>query len=314
MRILITICCILLLISCKPAPKKLTTKPITIDTLQGTSLLGTPLIRPQVDQQKDSVQISQYNKAYDTYVKDTTNIDAIIWVGRRVAYLGDYQQAISYYSKGIAQHSQEARFYRHRGHRYLSTRQFNMAIADFNKAALLIEGTEDKIEPDGIPNKLNTPVSSLHTNIYYHLGLTHYVKNELPNALMAFRKCLNASKNDDMQVATRHWLYMIHRRLGNTEKATDLLEPIHKDMNIIENDAYHQLLLFYKGVIAEEDLVGAESVGSSEAVHYGIANWNHYNGNIEKATTLYQELLNNGNWAGFGYIAAEADVKRLLPK
>ncbi len=140
------------------------------------------------------------------------------------------------------------------------------------------------------------------------------MKNELPNALMAFQKCLNASKNDDMQVATRHWLYMIHRRLGNSQKAADLLAPINKDMHIIENRAYQQLLLFYKGTLAEDKLIGADAVGSSEAVQYGIANWYHYNGNVEKATTLYQDLLQHGNWAGFGYIAAEGDLYRLLEK
>jgi len=231
-----------------------------------------------------------------------------------VAYLGDYQHAIGYYSKGIIQHPTEARFYRHRGHRYISTRQFDKAIGDFNRAVQLIENTKDQIEQDGIPNKLNTPVSTLHNNIFYHLGLAHYVKNELPNALMAFQNCLNASKNDDMQVATRHWLYMIHRRLGNTERAASVLEPIHKDMDIIENDAYHQLLLFYKGELTENELIGSNASGAREAVQYGLANWYHYNGDVAKATELYTNLIKNGNWAGFGTIAAEADLSRLLAK
>jgi len=288
------------------------TDSVTIDTLQGRSLLGTPLIRQQPAIQKDSLQITNYINSYNNHIKDITNTEAIIWVGRRIAYLGDYQHAIRYYSKGILLHPTEARLYRHRGHRYISTRQFDKAIADFNRAVQLIENTQDQIEPDGISNKLNTPVSSLHTNIFYHLGLAHYIKNELPNALMAFQKCLNASKNDDMQVATRHWLFMTHRRLGNTEKAASLLEPIHKDMNIIENDAYHQLLLFYKGDLSETKLIGTNATGSSEAVQYGVANWYHYNGDLTKAKELYTYLIENGNWAGFGYIAAEADLSRLL--
>ena len=312
MRIFFTLCCIVFLASCKPSPKTMHTDNVTIDTLQGTSLLGTPLIRQQINIKKDSLQIANYKDVLNTYIKDTNNIEAIIWVGRRMAYLGDYQHAIRYYTKGIYLHPTEARFYRHRGHRYISTRQFDKAIADFNQAVQLIENTQDQIEPDGIPNKLNTPVSSLHTNIFYHLGLAHYVKNELPNALMAFQKSLNASKNDDMQVATRHWLYMIHRRLGNTEKAANLLEPIHTDMNIIENDAYHQLLLFYKGDLSSTKLRGSDSIGSSEAVQYGIANWYHYNGEVSKAKELYTNLIKNGNWAGFGTIAAEGDLQRLL--
>jgi len=312
MRTFFTIYCIVYLTSCQQAPKTMHTDSFTIDTLQGTSLLGTPLIRQQIDAQKDSLQIAQYIDAFNNYVKDTTNTENIIWVGRRMAYLGGYQQAIRYYSKGITLHPAEARFYRHRGHRYISTRQFDKAIADFNRAVQLIENTKDQIELDGIPNRLNSPVSSLHTNIFYHLGLAHYIKNELPNALMAFQQCLNASKNDDMQVATRHWLYMIHRRLGNTEKAGDLLEPIHKGMNIIENVAYHQLLLFYKGFLSETALTGADAIGANEAVQYGVANWYHYNSEVAKATELYTNLIEHGNWAGFGYIAAEADLNRLM--
>lgn len=313
MRYFSLLLCFVLFLNCKTEPKttKEVTNIVTIDTLQGTSLLGKPLLRRQVDIQKDSLHLVNYNEAHEKYLSDSTNADHIIWVGRRIAYLGDYQKAIKYYSKGISLYPKEARFYRHRGHRYISTRQFDKAIADFNQAVLLIEGTENQIEPDGIPNKFNTPVSTLHGNIYYHLGLAHYLKNELPNALMAFEKCLATLTNNDNQVSSKHWLYMIHRRLGNNEKAAALLEPITKDMEIIENVAYHQLLLFYKGELSEDELTGSGSTGSSEAVQYGIANWHHYHGDIEKAKFMYNVLVATGNWAGFGYIAAEADLSRL---
>ena len=78
MRTILILYCILLLSSCQPASKTVKTESITIDTLQGTSLLGTPLIRQQVEEQKDSLQIANYNRAYKTYLKDTTNTDAII--------------------------------------------------------------------------------------------------------------------------------------------------------------------------------------------------------------------------------------------
>ncbi len=313
MRYLSLLFCLILFLGCKTESETsdTMTNMVSIDTLQGMSLFGKPLVRRQVDPQKDSVQIANYDKAYKYYVADSTNSDNIVWLGRRIAYLGDYQQAIRYYSKGIDLNPQEARFYRHRGHRYISTRQFDKAITDFNQAVLLINGKENQIEPDGIPNKFNMPVSTLHGNIYYHLGLAHYLKNELPNALMAFGKCLATSTNNDNQVSSKHWLYMIHRRLGNSEKAASLLEPITKDMKIIENVAYHQLLLFYKGELSEDELTGSGSLGSSEAVQYGIANWYHYNGNLEKAKERYQQLIETGNWAGFGFIAAEADLERL---
>lgn len=258
----------------------------------------------------DARLLANYNSALQNY-NNNPDADNTIWLGRRIAYTGAYNEAISIYTKGIEAFPTDARLYRHRGHRYISTRQFINAISDLSTAAQLIRGTEDQIEPDGVPNRLNQPISTLHTNIWYHLGLTHYLMGNLKRAKTTFTKCLEASTNDDNIVSASHWLYMIHRRLGNEEAANALLEPITKDMTIIENDAYHQLLLFYKGEMSEADLQGNDATGSSEAVQYGLANWYHYNGNADKAKTLYQDLVNTGNPAGFGYIAAEADLERM---
>ena len=285
---------------------------VKIDTLQGKSLLGKDLVRPQVDPAKDSLQITNYVHALETYNSNPLNPNFVIWLGRRMAYLGDYQAAIGIFGEGVLKFPEDARFYRHRGHRFISTRQLDLAIRDLEEAARLIDGTEDVIEPDGIPNKLNTPVSSLHTNIYYHLGLAYYLKNELTNALAHFDNCLQASQNDDMIVASKHWLYMILRRMNLPDEAAELLEPIHADMTIIENDGYHQLLLFYKGELSEDQLSGNGSLGSSEAVQYGIANWYHYNGDVADATKRFQQIVDSGSWPAFGFIAAEADLARMI--
>ena len=284
---------------------------VQIDTLQGSSFFKEPLIRRQVDVERDSAQISNYNIALERYKSDSLNADNTVWLGRRIAYLGDYKKAIEIYSKGISLFPDNARFYRHRGHRYITLRQLDNAIVDFNKAVQLIEGKEDLVEKDGIPNLQNIPLSSLHNNIWYHLGLAYYLKNDLPNALAAFQSCLESSNNDDMQVATRHWLYMIFRRMNLTDEAALVLEPVHKDMNIIENEAYYNLLLFYKGELTIDEVSGNNSTGSSEAAKYGVANWYHYNGDIPDAKKRYQQLVDTGNWAGFGYIAAEADLSRI---
>lgn len=292
--------------------KKPNLNEVKINTSQGMSLLNTPLIRRQVNVTQDSLQIVKYLDALKEYENNDKWADNIIWLGRRIAYLGDYKRAIEIYTEGINKFPEDARFLRHRGHRYISTRQIDNAIADFEKATTLIKNTEDVIEPDGNPNKLNQPISSLHTNIYYHLGLAYYLKNDLKNALKAFTNSLEASKNDDVQVATRHWLYMILQRMNLKDEATSILNPVTKDMNIIENTAYHDLLLFYKGERTESDLLILENglVGASESTQYGIANWYFYNGNEDRAINMFKNIIKNGNWSGFGYIAAEADLSR----
>ncbi|EDP70149.1 hypothetical protein FBALC1_11467 [Flavobacteriales bacterium ALC-1] len=295
------------LYSCKQTPKATPTET-PIKTQSDFDIRITSL--SQSNTTRDSLLLANYKHALQNFNKDPTATHTI-WLGRRIAYTGAYKEAINVFTKGIAQFPNDARLYRHRGHRYITTRQFNKAIIDFEDAADLIKGKVDRIEPDGMPNRLNTPVSSLHTNIWYHLGLTYYVQNNLEKALEAFKNCLEASKNDDMIVATTHWLYMIQRRLNHTEAAKRLLAPITNDMTIIENDGYHQLLLFYKGQLTEDSLKGNGASGSSEAVKYGVANWHHYNGDVSKAEQLYKDLVSTGNKAGFGFIAAEADLERL---
>ncbi len=299
--------------SCKKAVKVPQETVVKIDTLQGKSLLNKSLISAQITF-KDSLIVNNYLEALHEYQHDDNNPETIIWYGRRTAYLGDYQRAISIFSEGIEKFPEDPRFYRHRGHRYISTRQLDKAISDFEKAALLIDGTKDRIEPDGIPNRFNQPVSSLHTNIFYHIGLAYYLKANWPEALKNFQRCYAISANDDMRVAAAHWLYMILRRMEKKEEAQEVLRPIITEMNILENEGYHQLLLFYKGLLDENNPIGNGAAGASEAVRYGVANWYHYNGDLEKAKTLYETLLEEGNWAGFGYLAAEAELSRWPPE
>ena len=300
---------LLLLYSCGQGKA---TDDIKINTSQGLSFLNKPLIKRQVNPQLDSLRIENYLDALKNYEVNKENVNHIVWLGRRTAYLGDYKRAIEIYSEGINKFPEEARLYRHRGHRYISTRQLDKAIADFEKAVLLTQDTKDVVEKDGIPNSLNQPISTLHTNIWYHLGLAYYLKNDLQNALVSFQKCLIASNNDDLQVATRHWLYMILRRMQLHEEATAILHPVHKDMTIIENLAYLNVLLFYKGELSENELMENNNLASSSAIQYGIGNWYYYNDSIEKATQIFEKITKTSNWALFGYIAAEADLSRIM--
>lgn len=289
---------------------------ISINTMQGTSLMGEKLISEQADPEKDSLSIANYLKARKEYNENPDDADAIIWFGRRTAYLGDYLKAIKIYSEGIQKFPDDARMYRHRGHRYITLRMFDKAIADFQEATKLIEGEPDIIEPDGIPNNRNMPVSTLNTNIWYHLGLAHYLKGNMQDALYGFHKCLDASTNPDMYVAAANWVYMINRRMNNTNEAEKVLKSINKDMDVFENMAYHNLLLFYKGALTENELKveSRDLEYLNDAIAYGIGNWYYYNGDTTYAKNIFRNLLDHGAWASFGTLAAEADMYSLSKK
>src|SRR5687768_12154893 len=87
-------------------------------------------------------------EARAAYEKNPGDADALIWLGRRTAYLGHFDEAIRLYTVGIRKHPRDARLYRHRGHRYITTRRLREAVADLERAARLVRGRPDEVEPD----------------------------------------------------------------------------------------------------------------------------------------------------------------------
>ena len=252
-------------------------------------------------------------KARADYARDPSSADAAIWLGRRLAYLGRFPEAIDAYTQGIATHPTDARLYRHRGHRYITTRRFALAVADLTKASQLIAGTKDEIEPDGAPNKAGIPRSTLQSNIWYHLGLAQYLSGDFTGALASYREGMKVSRvNDDMLVATSDWLYMTLRRLKRDAEARQVLEPIREQMDVLENGAYHARLLMYKGLRTPESVLNLNTADDIQIATqgYGVGNWYLVNGDRAKARAMFDRVLAGKATTAFGFIAAEVDVKR----
>jgi tetratricopeptide (TPR) repeat protein len=282
---------------------------------EATALTGEPLYRTvpgTTQRERMNAQLEQAKRAWQGTPE---NADSIIWYGRRVAYTGRFNDAIAIYTEGIAKHPNDARLYRHRGHRYLSVRKLDLAIADFERAAELVRGRKDEVEPDGQPNARGIPTSTLHSNIWYHLGLAYYVSGDFARSLRAWREGMKVSTNPDMQVATSHWLYMTLRRLGRDAEAARVLTPISRDMPIIENGNYHRLLLMYKGELSPDQVSGnAGTDGSLDDITtaYGVGNWHLYNGRRAEAERIFQRIVGvTAQWPSFGYLAAEGELRRI---
>ena len=238
--------------------------------------------------------------------------DNLIWLGRREAYLGNYETAIDIYSKGTIKYPKDARFYRHRGHRFISTRCFELAIKDFKKAVGLTRYKDNEIEPDGLPNALGIPTSTLQGNIYYHLGLTYYIQKKYHKARYAYEKCLKLAENNDSYIAAANWLYVIYRHLGQDRRASKLLSTINDDMNLIENHSYHTILKLHQGKLDPVDLENEIMNGQSLAnttLAFGLGNYYSINDNEQKAQSLFDIITKGNQWSAFGYIVAESRLK-----
>jgi tetratricopeptide (TPR) repeat protein len=278
---------------------------------EAMSLGGKPLFRITLpNQQQLEANLEQAQK---DLAANGSDADAIIWMGRRLGYLWRYQDAIAMFSKGVTLHPNNPRMYRHRGHRYITVREFDRAIADFDKAVSLIKGTPDEIEPDGQPNPAGKPRSTLQFNIWYHLALAHYLKGEYQKALDAYVECMKVSGNDDLLTATSDWMWMTLMRLNRKADAARLLERITAKMEILENASYHRRLLMYKGLETPEVLLDpANADGLTVATQgYGVGNWYYVTGDAARARATFEKVVAGANWSAFGYIAAEADLQRM---
>ena len=279
---------------------------------EAISLLGEPLYPPEPSPEVAASQAEDEAAARADYEADPDDADAIIWLGRRIGYTGRYREAIDVFSEGVRKHPGDARMYRHRGHRWISVREFDRAIEDLSHAAGLVAAEPDEVEPDGQPNERGIPTSTLQSNIHYHLALAHYLKGDFETALQSYEDYFAVTTNPDQLVAISHWWYMALRRLGRDEEAAAVLERITADMDVIENTSYHRLLLMYRGEISADELWNPEEDNpAGVAIAYGVAAWHLYNGRPEQAEEMFRRILEGSGWAGFGYIAAEAEIARL---
>lgn len=257
----------------------------------------------------------QLAEARRAYLNAPTDADSIIWYARRLGYLGRLRESIEIYTRGLVLHPDNPWMLRHRGHRYISVRDFDAAVRDLKRADELMRDKPDEVEPDGQPNAANTPIGTLKSNIGYHLALAYYLKGSWGEAADVAQREVNAANNDDRRVSMAHWLYMALRRAGRTADAAKVLQPMRRDMRIIENQAYHRLMLLYKGVLPADSVLSVSASGElsvqDASAAYGVANWHWYNGRRTEAEALWRRIVAGGQWGAFGTIAAEVELARL---
>ena len=219
------------------------------------------------------------------------NVDLILALGQAQAAVWRFDDSIATYTRAIELFPGNALLYRDRGHRYISTRQFDRALADLEKGARLDER---------------------NYGVWYHLGLAHYLLGDFAQAAAAFERCRGLAATDENLAGVFDWLYMSYRRAGRERAAAMVLEQVHPGMKVPENYSYYVRLLFYKGLKKESELLNEKSTDLEIAtVGYGIGNWHLYNGNKAKARETFERVVSGKYWPAFGFIAAEVELKRM---
>jgi tetratricopeptide (TPR) repeat protein len=272
---------------------------------QATSLFGDPLYA-MID---TTGAIAEADRALREAPADA---EALIAAGRVRRDFWQYRQAMALYSRAIELKPDDWRPYRYRGHRYISVRDFDRAVADLERAREL---------------------APMNWDVSYHLGLAYYLSGRFPEANDEYSRCLSLSEDegareaqaDDFRscsengtdpeslVAMTEWAVRAALRAGLREDAQALLARIPLDLEVSENLAYYHDLLLYKGERTPEQLLnpGPDGPYRRETVGYGVANWYLVQGDTAQAIRLLEELVQDPWWPGFGRIASEVELARL---
>lgn len=244
------------------------------------------------------------DEALGAYAADPDSPDALIWCGRRLGYLGQHRLAVGVFSLGVELFPPDARFLRHRGHRFLTLRLFDRAHADLAEAWRLCDGHPDALEPDGIPNARDEPTSTLHFNVLYHLGLSLYLQGQWAEAEAVYRRCLGVCQHPDSTVATIYWLVLSLLQQGGRDEAVALGRKLPEPVALIESGAYLELV---QTLIGQSPLSSAPADALADAtLGYGRAAHDWFEGERDRAIATWERLADSPLWAPFGVIASEA--------
>jgi len=295
----------LLLFAC--GSKREATDPIQNSGAEAISFSGKPLfapaLEPSVIEKGDSTIASIKSKG-------DLSEDDFISIGQQLVNMSRFNASIANYSEGLAKYPTSFKLLRHRGHRYISIRQLDKAIADLNKAEELIRDQADIPEYDAS----GATTGTYQHWIWYHIGLYYFFNQAYIQAAPAFEKCLAASRNNKNIVGASDWLYHTYMRIGKTDEAKKLVDPITPDFDTDREHPYFQRIMLYKEVITPEELVDVSQDPAKTSVQdvtkmYGLANWYAYQGEKEKAIGLYRKIVQSeSGWPGFAYAAAEKEL------
>jgi tetratricopeptide (TPR) repeat protein len=221
---------------------------------------------------------------------DPKNITRIIDLGVAESGARQFREAIATFTRGLAIEPNNALLLRWRGHRYLSVREFDRAFADLTRGAA-IDGTI--------------------YGIWYHLGVVNYVRGDFPAAAASFAKAQPIAPDAGELAGSTDWLWMSLSRAGRGAQAKAMLDR-RPDNQPIDN-AYARRLQLYRGEIGPEAVVTAADTDDVQVatLAYGLGNWYLIRGDKAQARTWFERSVQSGGWPAFGFIASEAELRRL---
>ena len=219
---------------------------------------------------------------------DPRNVQKFIELGVAQSGSRHFREAIETFTRGLAIAPNEPMLYRWRGHRYLSTRQFDKAMADLSRGARL---------------------DSTIYGIWYHLGIVRFVRRDFPGAAAAFTRALPMAPDSAERAGATDWLWMSLSRAGRAGDALALLDR-HPDVPNAGN-AYAQRLRLYRGEVSPDSVFTPADTSDIQVatLSYGIGDWYLVRGDTARARSWFERSVSSGGWPAFGFIVSEVELK-----
>jgi tetratricopeptide (TPR) repeat protein len=229
-------------------------------------------------------------RAESTLAAAPRDVGLIIKLGLAQSAIRRYREAIATFSRGIAIAPDSGILYRWRGHRYLSVRQPDSARADLEHGLAL---------------------DSTLYGCWYHLGIVKYVTGDFAGAAAAFARALPLAPDSGERAGSIDWSWMSLMRAGRAPEAQAVLD--RNSAGPPGGNFYDQRLRLYRGRIGPDQVVTPADTSdiAVATLSYGLGDWYLLRGDTASAKQWFERSVRSGGWPAFGFIAAEAELRRL---
>jgi tetratricopeptide (TPR) repeat protein len=236
--------------------------------------------------QPDTGQIA---RAQAALAADPKNVQRFIDLGVAQSGARQFREAIQTFTRGMAIAPSEPMLYRWRGHRHLSVREFDQAMADLTRGYKL---------------------DSTNYGILYHLGILRFIRGDFAGAADAFTRAQPRAPDAGELAGSTDWLWMSLMRAGRKADAQAMLAR-RPDSLVIDN-AYARRLKLYRGEIGPDAVFTPADTADVQVatLAYGLGNWYLVRGDTTKARENFERSVKSGGWPGFGFIVSEVELRR----
>ena len=238
--------------------------------------------------QADTGPVARATKAL---AADPRNVQRFIDLGVAHAGARQMQEAVQVFTRALAVSPNDPMLLRWRGHRNLSVRNFDGAMADLTRGY----GMDSTIY-----------------GILYHLGVLRFVRGDFNAAADAFARAQPRAPDAGELAGSTDWLWMSLQRAGRAAEAAAMLA--RRPDSLPATNAYARRLRLYRGELTPDTFWTPADTGDVDVatLSFGLGNWYMVHGDTVHARAMFERSIKSGGWPAFGFIASETELARLV--